>query len=84
LHYADQINNKLRAMRLGELRRRISATSVRAKSSPRLSHLAFDVDHSGSAATAAIAAARAADLAPVLFAELRAAGATSLRAIAAG
>ena len=37
----------------------------------------------GSAATAAIASARAADLAPVI-AELQAAGATSLRAIAAG
>ena len=41
------------------------------------------IREAGSAATAAIASARAADLAPVI-AELRAAGATSLRAIAAG
>jgi len=41
------------------------------------------IREAGSAATAAIASARAADLAPVI-AELQAAGATSLRAIAAG
>jgi DNA invertase Pin-like site-specific DNA recombinase len=41
------------------------------------------IRETGSAVTAAIASARAADLAPIV-AELRAAGATSLRAIAAG
>jgi hypothetical protein len=41
------------------------------------------IHEAGSAATAAIASARAADLAPVI-AELQAAGATSLRAIAMG
>jgi DNA invertase Pin-like site-specific DNA recombinase len=41
------------------------------------------IREAGSAATAAIAAARATDIAPII-AELQAAGATSLRAIAAG
>jgi hypothetical protein len=56
LHYADQINNKLRAMHLG---------------APPKAHIG---NVAQGAATAPIAAARAADLAPVI-AELRAAGA---------